>query len=75
MGHLDANIHHPSRFLQDVEVLAESFPTEVKSFGEHDLGNVFDALHQVDEISLTAGANRRETYPAIAEDRGRHTMP
>ena len=32
VGYLDPNIHHPSRFLEDVEVLAECFPTEVEPF-------------------------------------------
>src|SRR5207245_1587950 len=49
--------------------------TEVEPFREHDLGNVLDAFHQVDEIGLAAGANRREAYPAITEDRRRHTVP
>jgi hypothetical protein len=43
--HLDSDIHYPGRFVEDIEVLAERFPTEVEPFREHDLGNVLDAFH------------------------------
>src|SRR6202011_484572 len=73
--YLGSTIHHSCRFLEDVEVLAECFPTEVEPFREHDLGYVFDPFHQVNEISFATGANWRESHPAITEDRRRHTVP
>jgi len=45
VGNLDADIHDPGRFIQDIEVLTERFPTEVEPFREYDLGNVLDAVH------------------------------
>ena len=75
VGELSADIHHSRRFLQDIEVLVERFPTEIDAFCKDDLGNVLDPFHQVDKKGLRTGANRREADPAIAEDRRCHAVP
>ena len=45
VGDLSANIHNAGHFLQDIEVLAERFPTKVDTLGKNDLGNVLDSFH------------------------------
>ena len=45
------------------KVLGEGLPGEVEAGGEHGLGDVLDAFHQVDEQTLSAARHRARSRP------------
>ena len=71
---LRADVDHALRRVEHVEVLLEAFPPEIDAFGEHGLGNVLDAFHQVDQIALGTRPHRGEADAAVPEHRRRDAM-
>ena len=60
---------------QRIEILRKTLPGEIDAFGQHRLGNIFDAFHQVNQKTFRTGPHRREADTAIAEHGSRHAMP
>ena len=75
MGQLGSDIHDPAGRFEGIEVLRITLPSEVDSLGQNRLGNVFDTLHQVDEVTLAASANRSETYTTVSKYGGGNAVP
>ena len=61
--------------IDGVEVLAEGLPTPRNPFVQRGAGDVLDALHQLDELVLGAGAHRCETDTAVPHHDRRHAVP
>ena len=73
--HLGAHIHDPRHRCDAVHELRKGLPVKLHAFAQHDLRDVFNALHQVDQVGHGTRANRREADAAVAEHSGRHTVP
>ena len=72
--HLRADIDHMRQPLQRIEVLRKALPVEGQTFGQYRPGDVLDAFHQIDQEVGRAAAQRRESYAAVAKERGGHSM-
>ena len=57
-----------------VEVLGKGFPIPCNTFTQCCTGNVFDALHQLDEELVLVGLGRGEPDPAVAHHQGGHAV-
>ena len=60
--------------IEGVEVLAEGLPLPLDALVQRRAGDVLDALHQLDQPGLLAGAHRGEAHPAVAGDDGRDAV-
>jgi len=72
---LRRDIDRPRRPLQRVEEIRKAFPIPIEALGEDRPGDVFNALHQVDQSISVIGTRRRKTDPAIAEQDRRYAVP
>ena len=63
------------RVVERVEVLGEALPVPVDALVQRGAGDVLDALHQLDEEALAAGAHRREADAAVAHHDGGDAVP
>ena len=71
---LSADVHRVGR-VDAVEVLGERLPAPGDAVVERGAGDVLDALHELHEPVLGAGADRREPDAAVAHDDGGHAVP
>ena len=58
-----------------IEEVREAVPVPRQAFGQHDLGDVLHALHQVDQHVVLVGVAGREADAAIAEQHGGDAVP
>ena len=61
--------------VEQIEILREALPTPRDALVECCAGNVLDALHQLHQPFLLAGADRGETDAAVAGNHGGDTVP
>jgi len=74
VGHLRADVDAVRR-VDGVEVLTEALPAPLDALVQRRAGDVFDGLHQGDELTLGARAHRREADAAVAHHHGGHPVP
>ncbi len=65
---LAAHVDRELLLADGVEVFGVGFPAPGDAFGERGAGDVLDALHQLDQPLLGAGAHRSEADTAVAGD-------
>ena len=70
-GHEVQAVRHA---VQGARVLAETLPAPAHAFGQHRFGNLFHALHQVDQLRLLARAHGCEADAAVAHHQRRHAV-
>ncbi len=70
VGDLGGDVHGVAATRQVIEVLGEGLPLPVDALGERSARDVLDALHQLDQPVLRAGAHGREADAAVAHDQG-----
>ena len=75
MRGLRADIDGVRPSLQRVHELRKSLPLPVQPGGEHRIGNLFNALHQIHERAAMVLLDWREADAAIAEQHRGHAMP
>jgi hypothetical protein len=82
--HIDAQrrVRHLGRHIgvvaarrQGIEKVGEAVPVPGEAVFQHDLGDVLDAFHQVDQHVVLIGMAGREAHAAIAEQHGRDAVP
>ncbi len=73
--HVRSDVDHPWATRHRVEVLGERLPLPVDAFPQCGARDVFDALHQLDELLLAARVHRREPHAAVAGDDGGDAVP
>ena len=66
---LRADIHVEVPLRQPVHVIRKAFPGPGNAGAQHRLGNVLDALHQLDQPEMVCRPARRKADAAIAHDR------
>ena len=75
MRHLGRDIDVITPRGDGIEVVGEAVPVPGQAFAQHDLGDVFHALHQVDQHVVLVLAARRESNAAVAEQHGGGPVP
>ena len=68
------DVHRVLAAVERVEVLGEGLPLPLDALVQRGAGDVLDALHQLDEAFLPAGAHRGEADAAVAGDDGGDTV-
>jgi hypothetical protein len=74
VGHLRSEIHRELPAFEGVEVLGEALPGPVDAFVQRRAGNVFHALHQLDQEAMRVGVDGSESDAAIAHHGGGHAV-
>ena len=75
MRHLGGDVDIVGTSGDGIEEIREAVPVPRQAFAQHDLGNVFHALHQVDQHVVLVFVAGREAHAAVAEQHGRGPVP
>src|SRR5204862_5208207 len=59
---------------EGVEVLRDAPPVPRQTFVQRGAGDVFDTLHQLDQLPMVGRPHRREADPTVAHDDRRHAV-
>ncbi len=60
--------------IQGIKVLGKRLPVPAQPFVQRRTGNVFDALHHLNELIVEVRSNRREAHAAVAHRDGGHAV-
>ena len=71
---LRAHIDRPSTIGEQVEVLGVGLPTPSHALPERGARDVFDTLHELDQLAVATGANRRESHATVPGDQRRRSV-
>jgi hypothetical protein len=74
MRQLRADVDVETAVRKPVHVVGEAFPGPRNAGAQHRLGNVLDALHQLDQPQMIVRPAGREADAAIAHDHGRDAI-
>ena len=75
MRHLGGDVGIVGARGDGIEEIREAVPVPRQAFAQHDFGDVFHALHQVDQQVMLVLVARREAHAAVAEQHGRGPVP
>ena len=75
MRHLGGDVDIVGTSGDGIEEIREAVPVPGQAFAQHDLGNVFHALHQIDQHVVLVFVAGREAHATVAEQHGRRPVP
>ena len=75
MRGLRADVDRARTALQRIHEIGEALPLPGQARGQHGVGNLLDALHQIHQRAAMMRLHRREADAAIAEHHGGDAMP
>ncbi len=75
MRHLGGDVGIVGTRGDGIEEIGEAVPVPGQTLVQHDFGNVFHALHEVDQHGVLVFVAGCETHAAIAEQHGRGAVP